>query len=68
MSLKAFHILFMVMSLALAMVCVLWGIQEFRTVGGAVPLWIAGAALLAIPAIGVYGLWFLRKTKDIGYL
>lgn len=68
MSLKAFHIVFVVASVLLSAGVGVWAIAEFAQVG-ATWLIVLGVAALAF-AVGmiVYGFWFLRKLKNVSYL
>lgn len=68
MSLKAFHIVFVVVSTLLAAGFGAWAIREFRTDGSTSTLVIGISSLLGCVALIVYGRWFLRKLSDISYL
>ena len=59
MSLKAFHIFFIVLSIVLAVGCAIWA---FAT--GASALFGASCAVVAV-ALVVYGVFFLRKARRI---
>lgn len=68
MSLKAFHIVFISVSVILAFGFSLWALQSYFH-DGDIGLLIA-ALLSFIFGIGliVYGVQFLRKLKHVGYL
>ena len=68
MSLKTFHLIFVIASILLGLGVGGWGVQEYRTHGEAGPL-IIGIVFFAM-GIGLffYGRRMLKKTKDIGYL
>ena len=68
MSLKGFHIVFIVFSTLLALGCGAWCIW-INLVEGA-PVFIAGAIASFIVAIAlvVYGVWFYRKMKRLGII
>jgi len=68
MSLKAFHILFVVVSTLFAIGFALWGIHEYRVGGKVESLVLAGLSLLGAIALLIYGRWFLKKLKGVGYL
>ncbi len=68
MSLKAFHILFITVSVLLALGFSIWGIYDYRTEGNWVSLALAAGSLLCGVVLVVYGRWFLRKLKKTGYL
>jgi hypothetical protein len=65
MSLKAFHIVFIVFSTLLALGTSAWCIW-INLVEGA-PIYLAGAIVSLICAFGlmVYGFWFYRKMKRL---
>jgi len=61
MSLKAFHLIFVTLLTALSFGCAAWAFQS----GSA--LW--GAAGIATGILVVsYGIYFLRKLKNVSYL
>ena len=69
MSLKAFHIVFIIASSALAFGCGVWEIRNALSADGRTLDWVFGiAAVLAGVALIVYERIFLKKTKDIGFL
>ncbi|MCH7924522.1 MAG: hypothetical protein IIC51_03200 [Planctomycetes bacterium] len=68
MSLKAFHIVFVLVSTLLAGGFGAWSIREFRSDGSISTLVIGISSLFACVALIVYGRWFLRKLKGISYL
>ena len=65
MSLRAFHLLFIALSVALAAFFAAWAAGQYRSeheVGYAVT---AGGAMLAAAALAVYGASFQRKTRNL---
>lgn len=68
MSLKAFHIFFIVVSTLLCLFFGAWGIWSFRHFGNAVDLWMAIGALAGVLVLAWYARWFLRKLKNVSYL
>jgi hypothetical protein len=68
MSLKSFHIVFIIFSTLLALGCGAWCIWV-NLVEGA-PVYLAGAVASFIAAIAliVYGVWFYRKMKRLGII
>ena len=68
MSLKAFHIVFVIFSTLLAMGVGAWCIWV-NLVEGA-PVYLAGAIASFACAVGliVYGVWFYRKMKRLGII
>jgi hypothetical protein len=65
MSLKAFHIVFIIFSTLLASGTGVWCLWV-NLVAGA-PIYVAGAAASFVVAIAlmVYGVWFYRKMKRL---
>jgi hypothetical protein len=68
MSLKAFHVTFIVLAIALAGWVAVWAWGERAAAGGAGYLAAAFAAALVGVALVVYLVRFLRKMKDVSYL
>jgi hypothetical protein len=68
-SLKAFHIIFITASSALAFGFAVWAAKNFFGPQGTTSdLFIAIGAVLAGIALIVYGRYFLKKLKNISYL
>ena len=65
MSLKGFHIVFIVFSTLLALGCGAWCIWVDLLEGA--PIYLAGAigSFAAAVALIVYGVWFYRKMKRL---
>lgn len=68
MSLKAFHILFVTVSMILAGGFAVWAIRQYLLLGEVGLLVGSVIAALIFIAMGVYGRWFLRKLKNESYL
>ena len=69
MSLKAFHIIFIVSSTLLAFGFGGWALYQFFSVGHAtVDLVMGVASVLAGIGLLWYGKYFLKKLKNISYL
>ena len=68
MSLKAFHIVFVVASVILVLGLGAWSLEQYRETGAGA--YLAGTALAAVSAAAllVYGRYFLRKLKHISFL
>ncbi len=65
MSLKAFHLLFINLSILLAIWTAVWGFEDFRAGGGAGGLVLAGLFALLAVVLAVYGARFRKKFKDL---
>ena len=68
MSLKAFHIFFIIVSTALAVGFGVWATLDFAASGSWVNLSMGVGSFLASILLVWYGVWFLRKLKHVGYL
>ena len=68
MSLKAFHIFFIIVSTALTIGFGLWATQDFAATGNRVNLAMGVGSFLSSIALIWYGAWFLRKLKNVSYL
>jgi hypothetical protein len=69
MSLKAFHLVFITASTALALGCGVWGLKDFFSEGGSAGDLVFGLGSLAA-GVGLvfYERYFLRKLKKVSYL
>ena len=65
MSLKAFHIVFITLSLLLAWGCAALAFQNYQAAGNHWYLAASFFAFLAGIGLLVYGIWFLKKTKNL---
>jgi len=65
MSLKGFHIVFIVFSTLLAVGCGAWCVWVDLVEGA--PVYIAGAiaSFICAAALIIYGVWFYRKMKRL---
>lgn len=68
MSLKGFHIVFIVFSTLLALACGAWCVWVNLVVGA--PVFLAGAivSFAAALALVIYGVWFFKKMKRLHLL
>ena len=68
MSLKAFHIVFIVFSALLAIGTGVWCIWVNLVEG--MPIYLAGAiaSFLVAIALVIYGVWFYRRMKRLGII
>ena len=68
MSLKAFHVVFVLMATLLAVGFGLWALREYLEHGTGVMLsTFFGSVAFAIGMV-IYGVWFLRKLKHVSFL
>ncbi len=69
MSLKAFHVIFITASSALAFGCGIWGLKQFFSEQGqALDLIFGLGGFVAGTALIIYGRYFLKKLKNVSYL
>ncbi len=68
MSLKAFHIVFVGISMLLCLGFGVWAIFEYRSAGDAAALICGIGSFVGCVALLIYGRWFLRKLKGVSYL
>lgn len=68
MSLKAFHLVFIIASIVLAFGFGVWLTDRFFTVGGVLNLIFAVISFAVGVALIFYERYFLKKTRDVGYL
>ncbi|GAC1339891.1 MAG: hypothetical protein NVS2B9_03350 [Myxococcales bacterium] len=65
MSLKAFHVFFILVSTLFAFGFGVWGLAEHHRTGAPGTLGLAVVGIVAGGALVAYGLWFLRKLKGM---
>ena len=65
MSLAAFHIVFIVASLLLALFAGVWGVRTYAADGSAVALTFGILSLLATPVLAVYGVKVRAKLREL---
>ncbi len=68
MSLKAFHIFFIILSTLLAVAFGVWAVDDFGRSGNRVHLALGVGSFIASGVLVWYGVWFLRKLKHVSYL
>ncbi len=68
MSLKAFHIFFIVLSTLLAVAFGVWAVDDFGRSGSWVSLTLGVGSFIGSGVLVWYGVWFLRKLRHVGYL
>jgi hypothetical protein len=64
-SLKAFHVFFIVVSTLCALMVGAWGVLEHSRSGNSGALLIGIGGFAAALLLVVYGLWFLRKLRGL---
>ena len=66
MSLKAFHVFFIVASILLSFAVGAWGIVEYRTAGSGTGLAIGVLFYVSGLGLVVYAMRFVRKVRELG--
>lgn len=65
MSLRFFHFVFILLSTALAGVCAVMGLSNYRQTGGSLDFLVGAGAIVLGLGFLVYGVWFLKKTRSL---
>jgi hypothetical protein len=65
MSLRAFHLLFIAMSVVLAAFCAAWAVGQYRVEHHAMFMMTAVGSIVAAGVLAAYGAAFQRKTKNL---
>lgn len=68
MSLKAFHILFVAVSILFCLGFGLWAVLDYGSSGSALNLAMGVGSFAGCGALVWYGFWFLKKLKGWSYL
>ena len=68
MSLKAFHVFFVVICVLFTLGFGAWAVADYSRAGSNGSLVLAIGSFIAAAALVWYGLWFLRKLKNVSYL
>jgi len=68
MSLKAVHVFFITAATLVAAGFGLWSIRQYQATGGGGDLLMSLVAVSAAVSLPVYGGWFLKKMKHVGYV
>lgn len=65
MSLKTFHIVFVTLSTLLSVGFGLWAVRQYRDDGSTGLLVVAVGSMAFAVVLICYGVWFLRKLRNI---
>ncbi len=68
MSLKAFHITFIILSTLLTLAFGVWAVDDFGRSASLVHLALGVGSFIGSGVLVWYGIWFLRKLKHVSYL
>jgi hypothetical protein len=68
MSLKAFHVFFVIVSVLCALGFGVWSMSDYSRTGNSGTLTLGIAGFIAAGALVWYGFWFLRKLKGVSFL
>jgi hypothetical protein len=65
MSLKAFHLLFITLAIALLLWLGWWAVGEAQSTGVTGWWGLVALCVVAVVALVLYEIWFLRKTRHV---
>lgn len=65
MSLRAFHIVFIVVSIVLSLVVTVWGVREYLSAGAVSALVVGVVAFASGVAMVIYGARFFGKLQEL---
>ena len=69
MSLKAFHLVFITLSTILAVGFAMSSYHDYQMhSGGSVAMLLMVAGFVAAAGLLTYGVWFLKKLRDVSFL
>jgi hypothetical protein len=68
MSLKAFHVVFIIIVTLFTLWFGYWGLQSYLDTGNVGHLWMAIGSFVGVILLIVYFRWFLKKMKNESYL
>ena len=68
MSLKAFHVFFVIVSTLCALGFGAWAVGDYVRTGNGTVLVLGILGFIAAIALVWYGIWFLRKLKNVSFL
>ena len=68
MSLKAFHLAFIIAATLLAAGCGVWTLKQYLHTTGGEFLLLAVFSFLGAMALPIYGAWFLKKLKHVSFV
>lgn len=68
MSLKAFHIVFITLSTLMTLGFAVWAVQQSLHGAGGIYWAMAVSGILGALGLPVYGVWFLKKTREVSFL
>lgn len=68
MSLKAFHLVFILASIALSVLFGVWCFEEYSYTDSRLTLFMGIGSLLSTVGLSAYLVWFLKKLRHIGFV
>ena len=68
MSLKAFHVFFVAISILMCVCLGVWGVRAAGSDDSTLPMAMGAAGFAGALILGVYGVWMLKKLKRFSYV
>ncbi|MCG8405802.1 MAG: hypothetical protein MI923_11450 [Phycisphaerales bacterium] len=68
MSLKAFHVFFLAVSLLMTLGFGVWAIRDYLDAGKQSSLYLGTGSFVVAALLAVYGVWFLKKLRNVSYV
>ena len=68
MSLKAFHVFFVSVSIILTVGFGVWAVQDYQRHDNTMNLGLGIGSFVFAGILVIYGVWFLKKLKNVSYL
>jgi hypothetical protein len=68
MSIKAFHFVFVAVSILLCVFVAVWGVSSWRSSGEPGQLVFGGGAIVSGMVLLIYGRYVMRKLRGMSYL
>lgn len=68
MSLKGFHVFFIVVCMVFLAGMGVWGIRDYQGSGQKMSMYLGLGAWVGLVILGGYGVWFLRKLRHLSFV
>ena len=68
MSLKGVHIFFIAVCIVMTLGVGVWGLRDWHESGNRSSLYLGIGSFVAVLPLAAYGVWFLRKLKNVSFI